>query len=252
VRIATWNMCDVRQWNCRDTGSSRQKVEVLKQLATVDGARVLLLQEVCARELDAARKELGKEWHSTFRAYASRDSQGLSTTVRCAGRHQGAAGLAILASSPPSHVSVVPSQQPDVGLHRGIICATVGPYNLRVCNAHLSLPGGDRVRPDREYRDDQLKSLADAANSRTVFGGDLNSAPPWSDNEDSWIWPHETYRTYRECDQESATSQNGRATHRTGHKVDYLFTALPRTQCLVRGTEASDHLALIMQVSIGE
>ncbi|MGW3691089.1 endonuclease/exonuclease/phosphatase family protein [Streptomyces sp. NPDC005125] len=251
LRIATWNMCDVRQWNCEDTGSSRQKLQALKRLAAVDGAQVIMLQEVCAGDLASARKELGNGWRSTFLAYAYRDARGRQTEVRCADQRQGQAGFAILASSPLSRVSVVPSRQPAVGLRRGILCATVASHRVQVCNAHLTLPGGDRAHPDWEYRDDQLSSLVGAVDARTVFGGDLNSAPPSAGSQDSWIWPYDMYRRYRECDQGSASSRSGRATHLTGHKVDYLFTALPRTHCSVRATAASDHLALVMGVRAG-
>ncbi|MET7312808.1 MULTISPECIES: endonuclease/exonuclease/phosphatase family protein [unclassified Streptomyces] len=251
LRIATWNMCDVRQWNCQDTGSSRQKLQALKRLAAVDGAQVIMLQEVCAGDLASARKELGNGWRSTFLAYAYRDARRRQTEVRCADQRQGQAGFAILASSPLSRVSVVPSRQPAVGLRRGILCATVASHRVQVCNAHLTLPGGDRAHPDWEYRDDQLSSLVGAVDARTVFGGDLNSAPPSAGNQDSWIWPYDMYRRYRECDQGSASSRSGRATHLTGHKVDYLFTALPRTHCSVRATAASDHLALVMGVRAG-
>jgi endonuclease/exonuclease/phosphatase family metal-dependent hydrolase len=248
LRIATWNMCGVQQWNCQDTGSGRRKVQTLKSLADVDGARVIMLQEVCAGDLATARRELGGNWVTAFRAYTYRNAKGKFTTVRCATRSQGPAGVAILASSPLSGVAVVPSQQPELGLRRGILCATVLASDIRVCGAHLSLPGSDRAHPTWELRDDQLISLVDAADSRTVFGGDLNSAPPTAGNKRSWIWPHETYRRYRECDQRTTSSRTGRATLHTGAKVDYLFTELPRISCTVRSTFASDHLALIMEV----
>ncbi|WP_406384652.1 endonuclease/exonuclease/phosphatase family protein [Streptomyces sp. NBC_01618] len=248
LRIATWNMCGVQQWNCQGTGSGRRKVQALKSLADVDGARVIMLQEVCAGDLAAARRELGANWVTAFRAYTYRNAKGQFTTVRCATRSQGRAGVAILASSPLSGVAVVPSQQPGLGLHRGILCATVLARDIRVCSAHLSLPGSDRAHPTWELRDDQLTSLVGAADSRTVFGGDLNSAPPTTGNGRGWIWPHETFRRYRECDQRTASSRTGRATLHSGGKVDYLFTELPRISCTVKPTSASDHLPLIMEV----
>ncbi|MEV0494175.1 endonuclease/exonuclease/phosphatase family protein [Streptomyces atratus] len=249
LRIATWNMCGVQQWNCQNTGSGAQKIRALKRLATADGARVFLLQEVCAGDLATARRELGNGWRSTFRPYTFRDAEGLRTEVRCGEHRQGPAGLAILALSSLAGASALPTQQPAVGLHRGILCATVATHRVRVCNAHLSLPGSDRAHPNWEFRDDQLKSLVVAATERTVFGGDLNIAPPSAANENRRIWPAEAYLRYRECDQASASSRGGRATLLSGHKVDYLFTALPRTHCSVRATEASDHLALIMQIA---
>ncbi|MEV7402407.1 endonuclease/exonuclease/phosphatase family protein [Streptomyces sp. NPDC091267] len=251
VVVATWNMCGVRQWNCQGTGDGPQKVRALKRLATNGGAQVILLQEVCAGDLAAARTGLGKGWHSTFKAYVHRDANGRETGIRCAAGGQGAAGIAILASSALSGVASVSAPQPSVGLRRGIVCATVAGPRLRVCNAHLSLAGGDLSRPELEIRDDQLKSLVGAADGRTVFGGDLNSAPPSAGNGSSWIWPHDAYRRYRECDQASPSSRGGRATHLTGHKVDYLFTALPRAGCSVRDTGVSDHRALVLRVGTG-
>ncbi|MFI6061068.1 endonuclease/exonuclease/phosphatase family protein [Streptomyces sp. NPDC051286] len=248
LRIATWNMCGVQQWNCQETGSVRRKVQALKSLADVDGARVIMLQEACAGDLATARRELGGNWVTAFRAYTYRNAKGQLSTVKCATRGQGPAGVAILASTPLTSVAVVPSQQPVLGLHRGILCATVLTRGIRVCGAHLSLPGSDRAHPTWELRDNQLSSLVGAANSRTVFGGDLNSAAPTAGNEHSWIWPHETYRRYRECDQRTTSSRTGRATLHSGDKVDYLFTELPRISCTVRSTSASDHLALIMEV----
>ncbi|MFF2731037.1 endonuclease/exonuclease/phosphatase family protein [Streptomyces sp. NPDC058008] len=245
LSVATWNMCGVRQWNCEGTGTGAAKVRALERLAVTEGARVIMLQEACSGDLAAARSALGAGWNTTFVPYAVQDAAGRRTEVRCAGA--GTAGLAILALSSLTGVSVVPAPQPAAGLHRGIVCATAADLAVRVCNAHLSLPGAGR---DREFRDDQLASLVGAADRRTVFGGDLNSAPPGPGDRDSWIWPYAAYRTYRECDQASAASRGGRATHRTGHKVDYLFTALPRTRCSVAGTGASDHLALVMRVGI--
>lgn len=251
VLIATWNMCGVRQWNCQGTGSGPQKVKALKRLATDDGAQVIMLQEACAGDLAAARTELGESWQSAFKAYRYVDKRGRGSAVRCAANGQGAAGIAVLASSPLSAVRELPVRQPSTGLHRGVLCATLVAQHLRVCNAHLSLPGDVSSRPSPEFRDDQLQSLVGAADARTVFGGDLNSAPPSAGDGSSWIWPYAVYRRYRECDQSLPSSRGGRATHLTGHKVDYLFTALPRTGCSVRDTGASDHWALVLRVRTG-
>ncbi|MDP5317294.1 endonuclease/exonuclease/phosphatase family protein [Streptomyces poriferorum] len=251
VLVATWNMCGVQQWNCQGTGSGSQKAEALKRLATDGGAQVIMLQEACAGDLAVARKKLGENWQSAFKAYRYFGERGSGASVRCADDGQGAAGIAILASSPLSAVSEPLVRQPSVGLHRGILCVTVAAKHLRACNAHLSLPGGTPSRPGPEFRDDQLKSLVGAADAQTVFGGDLNSAPPSARDSSSWIWPYELYRRYRECDQPSPSSRGGRATHVTGHKVDYLFTALRRAGCSVRDTGASDHWALVMRVRAG-
>ncbi|MBD0423748.1 endonuclease/exonuclease/phosphatase family protein [Streptomyces sp. TRM S81-3] len=251
LTVATWNMCGVRQWGCADTGSAAAKRRAVERLVD-DGADVVLLQEACATHAESVRRALGGSWRLSFRPYTWRDSAGRTGTVRCEGRGQGIAGLALLSARPLSSVRSVPSLQPEVGLRRGILCATVAAVGVRVCNAHLSVPGGDRAHPGREYRDDQLEALIAAVpQRRTVFGGDFNVNPPGRRNPSSWVWPSAAYRAYRECDQASATDRSGRPTHVSGHKLDYLFTGLPRSGCAVRETGVSDHRALLIGVDTG-
>ncbi|MFE5604468.1 endonuclease/exonuclease/phosphatase family protein [Streptomyces coelicoflavus] len=250
--MATWNMCGVRQWNCSDTGSPAAKTSALRRLATADGARVLLLQEACSEDLEAARKGLGRSWQLAFQPYFSRDRAGTTTHVRCAGKGHGLAGFAVLSAHPLTSVRTVPSQQPSTGLQRGILCATLTAADVRVCDAHLTLPDGDAAHPGWEYRDDQLKALMAAVpGQRTVFGGDFNLDPPGPRNPAAWVWPSAAYRTYQECDQASPSSRTARATHASGHKLDYLFTGLPRIACTVRNTGRSDHRALLLEVRTG-
>jgi endonuclease/exonuclease/phosphatase family metal-dependent hydrolase len=252
LTVATWNMCGVEQWNCRGTGSRAAKRGELEGLVTRSGARVVLLQETCAGDLEAVRAALGRSWHTEFRPYTWRDASGRTSDVRCAGPGQGTAGFALLSSYRLSAVTAVAAQQPSVGLRRGALCATAAAHDVRVCTAHLSPPGSDRAHPDWELRDDQLKALAAAVPARrTVYGGDLNVDPPGSRNPASWVWSGGPYRTHRECDQESASSRSGRPTHVSGHKLDYLFTGLPRVRCTVRDTGASDHFALLLRVRTG-
>ncbi|WP_406408181.1 endonuclease/exonuclease/phosphatase family protein [Streptomyces halstedii] len=248
LRIATWNMCGVDQWGCENTGTHRRKAEALVELASVDGASVIMLQEVCTGDLVLARQRLGEGWHSAFQAYTYRDAHGRHAPVRCTGGGSGDAGIAVLSSSPLKDVAPLPSRQPAVGLQRGIQCGSLPVHRIRICNAHLSVVGSDRAHPGWEYRDDQLRTLVAAADSRTVFGGDFNSSPPSRADAYRWIWPHEAYRRYRECDQRSAGSRAGRATHRSGVKLDYQFTRLRRAGCAVRETGVSDHLAVVMTV----
>ncbi|MGW5370927.1 endonuclease/exonuclease/phosphatase family protein [Streptomyces sp. NPDC004009] len=246
LTVATWNMCGVRQWNCADTGTRAEKKRELRLLATRAGARAVFLQEACAGDVEAVRGELGPSWHTAFRSYSVRDRVGRVSAVRCAGPGQGPAGIAILAAYPLSSVTEVPSQQPTMGLRRGILCASVAAHQVRLCTAHLSPAGSDRAHPHWEFRDNQLKALVAAVPARrTVYGGDLNVNPPGPRNPASWVWPSGPYTVHRECDQSSGSP---RSTHVSGHKLDYLFTGLPRTRCSVRGTGASDHFALIMQV----
>ncbi|MFE5024965.1 endonuclease/exonuclease/phosphatase family protein [Streptomyces sp. NPDC056656] len=252
LTVATWNMCGVRQWGCATTGSRSEKKLQLKRLATRAGARVILLQEACAGDLESARRELGASWHSAFRAYKWRNSTGRTSIVPCSVHGQGAAGFAILSAPTLSHVTAVASRQPSVGLQRGILCAQVAAHRIEVCNAHLSPPGSDKAHPRWEYRDDQLKALVAAVpKRRTVYGGDLNVDPPGVNNPARWVWPAAPYGTHRECDQSSDSARSGRPTHLSGHKLDYLFTGLPRSGCAVRDTGASDHRALLLQVRTG-
>ncbi|MGW5198471.1 endonuclease/exonuclease/phosphatase family protein [Streptomyces spiralis] len=252
LTVATWNMCGVRQWHCADTGSRGLKKFELNRLATRDGVRLFLLQETCAGDLEAVRTALPGTWQTVFRAYTWRDAAGRTSTVHCAGAGQGAAGIALLSAYRLSHTAPVASQQPSVGLQRGILCATVSAHRLRVCTAHLGRPGDDRAHPDWEFRDDQLKALLAAVpQRRTVYGGDFNLDPPGAHNPFSKVWPAAPYRTYQECDQPAVSSHSRRATHVSGHKIDYLFTGLPRIDCSVSHTGASDHYALLLRVQTG-
>ncbi|MFJ8885514.1 endonuclease/exonuclease/phosphatase family protein [Streptomyces sp. NPDC102402] len=249
LRIATWNLCGVEQWGCRNTGTHREKIAVIEDLAATGGVRAFMLQEVCTTDLDDAMAALGGGWHSAFRAYAHRDGRGRLTPVFCTGGARGRAGFALLSSSPLSEVARVPSPQPSVGLQRGILCASLASRRVRICNAHLSVVGADDAHPSWEYRDDQLKALFSAADPRTVTGGDFNSSPPSASNRTyRWIWPRTAYGRYQECDQRTSASRTGRATHRSGVKLDYLFTQLDTLGCSVRRTRASDHSALVMTV----
>lgn len=251
VTVATWNMCGVRQWSCEKTGGPKEKLRQLSELIGDSGVQVLLLQEVCSEDLQSFARALGPQWHTAFEPYAEVDSAGGRKAVGCTGQGRGEAGYGLLAGSPLSDVEAIPTEQPTVGLHRGILCARVPAQRLRVCNAHLSLRESDDEHPDWDFRDDQLSSLVAAASTdaATVFGGDFNSPPPVGDrNTSAWIWPSEAYTTYRECDQKGS-SKKGRATLKDGTKIDYLFTRLPRTACEVVDTKASDHRPLVMRVT---
>ncbi|MFI5975210.1 endonuclease/exonuclease/phosphatase family protein [Streptomyces sp. NPDC051452] len=249
LTVATWNMCGVERWNCEGTGSPAVKRRALSDLVARTGARVVFLQESCAGDVRAVSARLGASWHSAFHAYTWRTAAGRTSTVRCAGAGQGAAGTALLSAYDLSAVAPVAAQQPTVGLRRGILCATVAALDVRLCVAHLSPPGSDRAHPRWELRDDQLRALVSAVPARrTVFGGDLNVDPPAAHNPAAWVWPAEPYHAYEECDQPSASSLYGRPTHRSRHKIDYLFTGLPRAGCSVRDTGASDHYALVLRV----
>jgi endonuclease/exonuclease/phosphatase family metal-dependent hydrolase len=252
VTVATWNMCGVQQWGCAGSGSREEKNRRLLRLATKGGARVILLQETCAADLESARKALGPSWRTAFKVYEWRNAAGRKSTVRCAANGQGAAGFAILSASALSDVTAVAARQPEVGLQRGILCAWVASPRITVCNAHLSLPGSDLAHPGWEYRDDQLRALVAAVpKKRTVYGGDLNLDRPGARNPAGWVWPPAPYRDHRECEQTSGSSRSGRATHKSGHKLDYLFTGLPRVSCTVRDTGVSDHRALLIRVRTG-
>ncbi|MFE3167303.1 endonuclease/exonuclease/phosphatase family protein [Streptomyces sp. NPDC059224] len=249
LTVATWNMCGVQQWGCAATGGWTLKRRELDELATRAGARVIFLQETCATELESVREGLGRSWHTAFHAYARRDTSGRTAPVRCATPGAGTAGFAILSAYRLSAVASVSSQQPTVGVQRGILCATVAAHDLRVCTAHLSPRHSDAAHPGWEFRDNQLKTLAAAAAARrTVYGGDLNVNPPGAANPYSWVWPSGPYSSHRECDQSSASSRAGRSTHVSGHKFDYLFTGLSTVRCTVRDTGASDHYALLLRV----
>lgn len=250
VSVATWNMCGVEQWGCADKGGPDDKFQQLRTLAEARGVRVMLLQEVCSEDLRSAARRLGGEWHSEFDPYVSVDEAGRSEPVVCTGGGRGQAGSGLLAASPLTEVRAVPTRQPTAGVHRRFLCARVPSQEVRVCNGHIALRGVDTAHPDWDFRDDHLRSLFEAASEdpdRTIVGGDFNAPPPVTGSPTTWLWPAEAYTTYLECDQKGG-SRAGRRTHEDGAKIDYLFTALPRTGCQVVETRSSDHRALVMRV----
>ncbi|WP_055468906.1 endonuclease/exonuclease/phosphatase family protein [Streptomyces ardesiacus] len=250
LTVATWNMCGVRQWGCADTGGAAAKRRAVERLVRA-GVDVVLLQEACATHAESVRAALGGSWRLAFRPYTWRTGAGNEGRVHCEGRGLGTAGIAILSDRPLSSVRQVPSRQPVAGVRRGILCADVGAVGVRVCNAHLSLPGSDRAHPGREYRDAQLTALVAAVpGRRVVFGGDFNLNPPGARNPSSRVWPSVVYDVYRECDQSGAADRSARPTHVSGHKLDYLFTGLPVSACTLRDTGVSDHRALLMRVAV--
>ncbi|WP_411081152.1 endonuclease/exonuclease/phosphatase family protein [Streptomyces sp. cmx-18-6] len=250
LTVATWNVCGVRQWNCEDTGPAGEKRARIEALARESGARVILLQEMCSGDLDSVRASLGGEWHSLFRPYtAGRDGRG--ATVNCTGDGRGTAGYGILSALPLSRVAEASLPQPATGLRRAVLCATAGAEDVRICTAHLNPPQSGAGSVTAELRADQLRALVEAASGpRTVFGGDLNTGPPGRGVTDAWAGVEGPYGVYRECDQ-SASSGRPRETHRGGYKIDYLFTGLPRQECSVVRSPASDHWALLMRVATG-
>ncbi|MBT2899129.1 endonuclease/exonuclease/phosphatase family protein [Streptomyces sp. McG3] len=251
LSVVTWNICGVRQWNCEDTGSAEEKKARIEALVRESGARVVLLQEMCSEDLDTVRTSLGGEWHSLFRPYTAPREGGGSITSRCTGDGRGTAGYGILSGMPLSEVTDVPLPQPAAGMRRSVLCATARKENVRICTAHLNpqQSGARSVTP--ELRADQLRALVEAAEGpRTVFGGDLNTGPPGRAGTGAWAQVDGPYGVYRECDQSRSSGAPGK-THRSGFKIDYLFTDLPRQECSVVRSPASDHWALLMRVTTG-
>ncbi|RAJ32834.1 hypothetical protein K353_05832 [Kitasatospora sp. SolWspMP-SS2h] len=273
LTVATWNMCGEAVWGCGKYGGGEQKVEALRSLAKEHGARAMLLEEACRGDLERSRDALGADWRLVFQPYEQVDDPsgaGGAVPVDCGGG-RGVAGIGILAAAPLTDVIPVAAPQPERGLRRGILCATVtapttpasqspttsSGGGLRLCVAHLSLPPADRSDRGADLRDDQLAALLAAGTARvpgaagSVFGGDFNSSPPGSEPRDAWIWPAAYFDTVRECAQEEPGQRSGfAATHENGLKLDYLFTALPRHGCERVDTGSSDHEAELISVAV--
>ncbi|MFE9697292.1 endonuclease/exonuclease/phosphatase family protein [Streptomyces sp. NPDC006270] len=250
LSVATWNVCGVRQWNCENTGSAEEKRARIEALVRESGARVILLQEMCSEDLATVETSLGGEWHSLFRPYTAVQKERGTATARCTGDGRGTAGYGILSAVPLDRVTDVSLPQPDAGMRRSVLCATVPEEDVRICTAHLN-PQRDGVGSvTSELRAEQLRALVGAAGPRTVFGGDLNTGPPEQAGSRVWARVDGPYGVYRECDQ-STSSGEARETHRSGYKIDYLFSDLPREECSVVRSPASDHWALLMRVTTG-
>ncbi|WP_101927990.1 endonuclease/exonuclease/phosphatase family protein [Streptomyces sp. NBRC 110465] len=249
LSVATWNACGVRGWNCEGTGSAEDKRARIEALVRESGAGVVLLQEMCSGDLASVRTSLGGEWHSLFRPYTASGKDHGTATTRCEGDGRGTAGYGMLSAAPLGEVTDVSLPQPAAGMRRSILCAVEQSRSVRICTTHLNprRNGGGSVPV--ELRADQLRALVGAAGRRTVFGGDLNTAPPKPGEGGPWARVDGPYSVYRECDQSAAGGPG--ETHRGGYKIDYLFTDLSRQECSVLRSPASDHWALLMRVATG-
>ncbi|MFY1679329.1 endonuclease/exonuclease/phosphatase family protein [Streptomyces sp. WMMC905] len=244
--MATWNMCGVERWGCEGTGTGADKEDAVRRLVSA-GVRVLLLQESCETTAESLRSRLGPSWDLAFRPYRWAEEGTAPEVVPCEDSARDAAGIAVLSADPLSSVRLVPTPQPESGLQRGVLCADLETRDIRVCNAHLTVPDGDSAHPSREYRGDQLRALSKATEGRRgVFGGDFNLRRPDPDVAPDGMWPADLLQGHRECAEAFRGPEP--PTHDSGQSLDYLFTGLPLLDCSVVDTGVSDHRALLMGV----
>jgi hypothetical protein len=261
LQVMAWNMCGSQRasWNCDLTKTVQQRLDVVKLHVNEHGVQAVLLQEVCEDDLALLIRQLGSGWSSSFQPYQWSEA-GVRTTNRC-GDERGRLdriGTAIVIVAGMSDPRFYPTTQPWTGLHRPFHCATATYWAVRLCNAHLTPPGGNPNEPTWEYVDDQLAEIKSivADFPRLVVGGDFNVKPPdWPGNTRAWVWPTGFYSSgpgtpgYLECDQEGA-ARTGRSTHDSGAKIDYIFSNQKRNWRYVAASAMSDHHVLVESLEV--
>ncbi len=255
LQVMSWNMCGSLRptWHCENTGTVRQKVDVVRYHVANSYVRAALLQEICEDALDLLLTDLGSAWSARFVPYRwSQD--GVLADSPCGPVVNGnRIGTAIVVraglAAPVTHTIT----QPWTGLQRPFHCATAAYWGVRLCNAHLTPAGGNPDHPTWEYADDQLEEIRDitATHPRVVLGGDLNVNPPDRvGNTRAWLWNGgDLYASYDECDQVGPL-RDGRPTHNGGWKLDYIFTGETRRWCAVADSAYSDHHVVIQSITV--
>ncbi|TQS26545.1 endonuclease/exonuclease/phosphatase family protein [Microbispora sp. KK1-11] len=265
LAVMTWNVCTATNANCRlYQADAQQLAQIIGGYATSQPIRpdVIFLQEFCGgadRTLELGlQQRTGRKW--TVRSLALTSNAGAPYACHAdkSGRARGAQSIAIAVADDAVTFTSHPLSSPPWYVKRAVLCATIAAKRVRACGTHLS--SGTRYddrQPGAPYRTRQIKEMmayAAKPGYRSVFGGDLNVAPPDSADGSAAgrraIVP--AYRAYRECDQ-NGTSRTGRWTHSADgrrKKLDYLFTSQSsKRQCHVAPpTSLSDHRPVYLRV----
>ncbi|WP_203988897.1 endonuclease/exonuclease/phosphatase family protein [Sphaerisporangium rufum] len=266
LAVMTWNTCAGTNSDCGLYRADAATLgETVARYATDRPIRpgVILLQEFCTGADDALRRALtartGRSWSVRSWALPGADGAPYLCHPDRAGRPRGAASIVLAVADEPVTFQVFPLPSPPWYVGRAVLCATLPGRKVRVCGTHLSSGRADDDRqPGAPYRTRQVTELmahAAVPGYRSVFGGDLNIAPP--DSGDGTAAARRAiapaYRAYQECDRRG-TARTGQWTHRNQagtKKLDYLFAPHgTRVRCdLAPLTPLSDHRPLYLRVS---
>ncbi|MGV9302201.1 endonuclease/exonuclease/phosphatase family protein [Nonomuraea sp. NPDC003727] len=265
VAVMTWNVCTGTNPACGlYRADAPQLVQAIGEYAVNQPIRpdVIFLQEFCtgadsALEL-GLRQRTGRKW--TVRSFALTSNTGAPYACHPdkLGRPRGTQSITVAVAADTATFQSLPLTTPPWYVKRAVLCATIPAKRVHACGTHLSVGTAyDDRQPGAPYRTRQIKELmayAAKPGYHSVFGGDLNVAPPDSTNGSAAgrraIMP--AYQAYRECDQRGS-SRTGRWTHSAGErrkKLDYLFVTKGGTRrCHVPPpTSMSDHTPLYLRV----
>lgn len=217
VNAVTWNVCGEARPGCPLGGSPDELAARIAERAgtTVVGGRevepnAVLLQEVCAGQVETLREEDGLDgWSWEFAAYPDGGE--------CADE-QGRLGLAIgtAAALAGAETEKLPAPEGD---GRIALCGEVDAWGARVCVTQFTPAAAD---PAGEWRTKQAGALAEFAGpGRVVVGGDLADGP-----KSAALDP--LYAAYNECDQGPGTTRTGDETLQNWRgtavaKNDFIF-----------------------------
>jgi endonuclease/exonuclease/phosphatase family metal-dependent hydrolase len=267
LSVMTWNVCTGTNPRCGlYRAGAEQLAWTIGQYALNQPIRpdVIFLQEFCTgadRALEhSLEQRTGRGW--SIRSWGLLSSTGAPYPCQPdrSGRSRGAQSIAIAVASDSVTFRTHPLASPPWYVKRAVLCATIPAKRVRACGTHMS--SGERYddrQPGAPYRTRQIQQLMAHAvepGYRTVFGGDLNVAPPDSDSGGAAgrraIVP--AYQAYSECDQRG-TSRTGQWTHSDASgrkKLDYLFVPKGSTwRChLPPLTPLSDHRPLYIRVAL--
>jgi endonuclease/exonuclease/phosphatase family metal-dependent hydrolase len=264
LAVMTWNVCAGTNPRC---GLYRAGVEDLARnigrYAVNQPIKpdVIFLQEFCTGADQVLERQLeqltGRGW--SIRSWGlSKNGAPYACQPDRLGRSRGAQSVTIAVAYDSVDFQAYPLTSPPWYVKREALCATIPAKRVRACGSHLSSGESyDDRRPDAPYRTRQIKELmayTALPGYWTVFGGDLNVAPPDS-GYGSAAGRRATvpaYQAYQECDQRG-TSRTGQWTQRDSggrQKLDYLFVPKGGVRwCHVaQPTALSDHRPVFIKV----
>ncbi|WP_101790711.1 endonuclease/exonuclease/phosphatase family protein [Nonomuraea indica] len=266
LAVMTWNVCTATNSACGlYRADAARLARTVGEYATSRPIRpdVLFLQEFCSgadQALEAGlRQRTGRTW--LVRSWSLTSAAGAPYTCHpdWQGRPRGVQSIAIAVAADTATFQAHPLPAPPWYVRRAVLCATIAAKRVHACGTHLSVGTAyDDREPGAPYRTRQIRRLMAVAakpGHHSVFGGDLNVAPPDSGTGSAAgrraVAP--VYRAYRECDQRG-TGRTGRWTHSAGDrrkKLDYLFA--PRGSVLrchvAAATPLSDHRPVYLAVT---
>ncbi|MEV0751516.1 endonuclease/exonuclease/phosphatase family protein [Streptosporangium sp. NPDC050280] len=272
ISVMSWNVCAGTNAGCPLYGRSMREVAAqVGRYATTQPIKpdVIFLQEFCSGGTavleSLLEQQTGRAWTVRSSILTLRDGSSKGCVPDRQGLSRGDISVTVAVADHAATFQEHGLTSPPWYAKRMALCAMVPARRVNLCGTHLSSSlSYDDAKPEAPFRTRQVKELLAVVSKpgyRTVFGGDLNLAPPDSGQSTAAkrrvLVP--VYAAYAECDQRGR--RDGRWTEKhvredggvVKRKLDYLFAPKGSvTRCHVAQDAAvSDHKPIYVKVHLG-